>query len=190
MSTGIARSPTVVGGGEELATIGGGCFWCLEPIFSELRGVVRVEVGYSGGRTVNPTYEEVCTDTTGHAEVVQVTFNPNEISFKEILQIFFRVHDPTTLNRQGNDVGTQYRSVIFYRDDRQKQVAEEVIREVESAKVWDGPIVTEVKPFTAFYRAEEYHQRYYERNPHKPYCQMVIAPKLIKFRKRFYEKLK
>ncbi len=175
---------------EEVATLAGGCFWCLQPIFQELRGVDRVVVGYSGGHVPNPTYELVCTDTTGHAEAVQITFDPAVISFEELLRIFFSVHDPTTLNRQGNDVGTQYRSAIFYHTPAQKATAERVIHELEASEVWDHPVVTEVTPFTAFYRAEEYHQDYFRKNPDAGYCRAVVAPKLAKFRKRFHERLK
>ncbi len=174
----------------EVATLGGGCFWCLEPVYEELRGVERAESGYSGGTVPNPSYREVCTGTTGHAEVVQVTFDPEEVSFKEILQVFFAIHDPTTLNRQGADVGTQYRSAIFYHDEEQKEIAEEVIEEIEAEGIWDDPIVTEVTPFETFYKAEEYHQEYYKRNPQQSYCQFVIKPKVAKFRKEFVDKLK
>jgi peptide-methionine (S)-S-oxide reductase len=174
----------------EIATLGGGCFWCLEAIFNELRGVEKVVSGYSGGSVPDPTYSEVCSGTTGHAEAVQITFDPQIISFKELLQVFFTIHDPTTLNRQGADVGTQYRSVIFYHTAEQKSVAQEVIAELEKAKVWDAPIVTALMPFEAFYPAEEYHQEYYNRNPEQPYCRVVIEPKVVKFRKQFLAKLK
>jgi peptide-methionine (S)-S-oxide reductase len=174
----------------EVATLGGGCFWCTEAVFSELRGVAKVESGYSGGTVADPSYEQVCSGKTGHAEVVQVTFDPTKISFKEILQIFFTVHDPTTLNRQGGDVGTQYRSVIFYHNSSQKAAAEQAIKEIGAAKIWDAPIVTEVEPFKAFYKAESYHQEYFENNPRQPYCQTVIAPKVKKFREHYREKLK
>ncbi len=174
----------------EIATLGGGCFWCTEAVFDELKGVEHVESGYSGGTVPNPTYEQVCTGTTGHAEVVQITFDPKVISYKEILQIFFTVHDPTTLNRQGADVGTQYRSVIFYHDEEQKKVAEQVIKEIETAKIWDAPIVTELAPFEAFYMAEDYHQEYFKRNPYQGYCRVVIAPKVAKFREHYREQLK
>jgi peptide-methionine (S)-S-oxide reductase len=176
--------------GKEVATLGGGCFWCIETIFNELKGVEKALSGYSGGAVANPSYEEVCTGTTGHAEVVQVSFDPKEITFKEILDIFFSVHDPTTLNRQGPDVGTQYRSVIFYHDERQKEIAKEAIREIEAKKVWDDPIVTEVKPFKAFYLAEDYHQEYFKRNGGQPYCRLVVAPKVAKFRKAHFDRLK
>ena len=174
----------------EVATLGGGCFWCTEAVFSELSGVEKVESGYSGGSVPNPTYEQVCTGTTGHAEVVQVTFDPSVISFKEILQIFFTMHDPTTLNRQGADVGTQYRSVIFCHDEQQKEIADQVIKEVEASKIWDGHIVTGVEPFASFYKAEQHHQEYYRNNQYQPYCQIVIAPKVAKLRQHYRERLK
>ena len=174
----------------EVAILGGGCFWCMEAAFYEIRGIEKVESGYSGGTLAHPTYEQVCTGNTGHAEVVQITFDPDVISFKEILEIFFTVHDPTTLNQQGNDVGTQYRSVIFYHDGLQKLVAEQVIRELSSTKVWKKPIVTKVEPFRAFYKAEEYHDNYFKRHRMQPYCMLVIAPKIAKLRKHYYEKLK
>jgi peptide-methionine (S)-S-oxide reductase len=174
----------------EVATLGGGCFWCLEAVYEELRGVEKVESGYSGGPVPNPTYRQVCTGTTGHAEVVQVTFDPEAVSFKEILEVFFTIHDPTTLNRQGADVGPQYRSAIIYHDEEQRRVAEEVISELEAEGIWDAPIVTEVTPFEAFYVAEDYHQGYYRDNEYQPYCQVVIAPKVVKFRKQYLEKLK
>jgi peptide-methionine (S)-S-oxide reductase len=175
---------------KEVATLAGGCFWCLEAVFDELRGVEKVESGYSGGHAPNPTYRQVCAGTTGHAEVVQITFDPQVISFRELLQVFFTIHDPTTLNRQGADVGTQYRSAIFFHSPGQKKIAEEVIAEMTTAKVWDDPIVTEVTEFSEFYPAEEYHRDYYQRNPQQPYCQMVIAPKVAKSRKHFLAKLK
>ena len=174
----------------EVATLGGGCFWCTEAVFAQLRGVEKVEPGYSGGKLENPTYEDVCTDATGHAEVVQITYNPNVISFEELLNVFFTVHDPTTLNRQGNDVGTQYRSVIFYRDDKQRVIANQVIQEIGERKIWGKPIVTEVAPFTRFYPAEEYHRDYFKRNSGQGYCQFVIEPKVAKFRKHYVDKLK
>lgn len=175
---------------DEIATLGGGCFWCLEAIFGELRGVKNVVSGYSGGSVPNPSYQNVCTGTTGHAEVVQVTFDPRIISFKELLKVFFTIHDPTTLNRQGADMGTQYRSVIFYHTIEQEKVAREVIIELEAAKIWGAPIITELTPFTTFYPAEEYHQEYFRRNPDQMYCRAVIAPKLSKFRKQYFMKLK
>jgi peptide-methionine (S)-S-oxide reductase len=167
----------------EVITLGGGCFWCLEAVFDELAGVVSVESGYSGGPKPNPTYREVCSGTTGHAEVVQVTFDPQVVSLADILRVFFTIHDPTTLNRQGADVGTQYRSAIFYHTDEQKRVAQDVIREITEAKIWDRPIVTQVAPFSGFYIAEDYHQEYYQNNPNQGYCRVVIEPKVAKFRK-------
>lgn len=174
----------------ETATLGAGCFWCVEAVFDDLKGVESVESGYSGGHTENPTYQQVCSETTGHAEVVNVNFNPAEISFKEILQVFFTVHDPTTLNRQGNDVGSSYRSAIFYHDETQRQVAEETIKEVTAAGVYDRPIVTEVTAFDKFYVAENYHQEYFANNPNQPYCAAVVAPKVAKFRQKFVSRLK
>jgi len=176
--------------GKELATLGGGCFWCLEAVYLELKGVEQVVSGYSGGTVLNPSYYEVCEGTTGHAEVVQLTFDPQEISFRDILQVFFTIHDPTTLNRQGADVGTQYRSVIFYHTQEQKETAEEVIREFTADRIWDSPIVTEISPADIFYPAEDYHQDYFQQNMFQPYCQYVIVPKVIKLRKVFSEKLK
>jgi peptide-methionine (S)-S-oxide reductase len=174
----------------EVATLGGGCFWCVEAVFDMLRGVERVESGYSGGAGANPTYEEVCGGRTGHAEVVRVTFDPDQISFREILEVFFSAHDPTTLNRQGADVGTQYRSVIFYQDEEQRRVASEVAREIDEANIWDGRVVTELAPFESFYEAEPYHQEYFANNPGQGYCRAVVAPKVKKFRERFRDKLK
>jgi peptide-methionine (S)-S-oxide reductase len=182
-----AATPVV---GKEVATLGGGCFWCTEAVFTELRGVERVDSGYAGGTTPNPSYEQVCTGRTGHAEVVQVTFDPRTLSFHDLLVIFFTVHDPTTLNRQGADVGTQYRSVVFYHDAHQRATAEQVIRELEEKKLWHKKVVTELVPFTAFYPAEEYHRDYYARNPTGGYCQMVVAPKVAKFRSKFADRLK
>jgi len=176
--------------GTEIATLGGGCFWCLEPIFDNLKGVEDVVSGYSGGTVRNPTYRQVCNGDTGHAEVVQVTFDPAAISFREILEVFFTFHDPTTLNRQGNDIGTQYRSAIFYHTTEQQATARQVIDELNAARLWDKPIVTEVTPFEQFYPAEDYHQEYFERNGGQPYCQFVIAPKVAKFRKQYAERLK
>lgn len=176
--------------GKEIATLGGGCFWCLEAVFEQLKGVEKVESGYSGGAVVNPSYQQVSTGGTGHAEVVRLTFDPRAIAFKEILEVFFTIHDPTTLNRQGADVGPQYRSAIFYHSEEQKAIAEQVIQELGVAKLWDAPIVTEVTPFTAFYKAEDYHQEYFRRNPGQAYCRVVIAPKVAKFRQRYLEKLK
>lgn len=174
----------------ETATFGGGCFWCTEAVYLELKGVQSVKPGYSGGHVKNPSYKEVCTGTTGHAEVIQITFDADVISFSEILEVFFMTHDPTTLNRQGNDVGPQYRSVIFYHNEKQKEVAEKVIQLFSEEGVYDRPIVTTVEPFEAFYLAEDYHQNYYNRNKGQAYCQFVIAPKLEKFRKVFKEELK
>jgi peptide-methionine (S)-S-oxide reductase len=174
----------------EVATLGGGCFWCLEAVFDDLQGVTDVVSGYVGGHVANPTYEQVCNGTTGHAEVVQVTFDPRAISFRDVLGVFFSIHDPTTLNRQGNDVGTQYRSAIFYHSPEQERVAREVIRELEAQGVWDAPIVTEVVPIGEFYPAEAYHQEYFRRNPGQPYCQVVVAPKVAKFRRTHMERLK
>ncbi|MBV6395408.1 MAG: Peptide methionine sulfoxide reductase MsrA 2 [Anaerolineales bacterium] len=174
----------------QIATLAGGCFWCLEAVFDELNGVVSVESGYSGGRIDNPSYQAVCSGMTGHAEVVQVTFDASVVSYRDLLRIFFTVHDPTTLNRQGADVGTQYRSAIFYHDDEQKRVAEEVIREITAEKLWSQPIVTEVAEFATFYMAEDYHQEYFVNNPNQPYCMAVVAPKVVKFRKHFVERLK
>lgn len=175
---------------QELATLGGGCFWCLEAVYLELQGVQQVVSGYCGGTVPNPTYYQVCEGTTGHAEVVQLVFDPSIVSYKEILQVFFTIHDPTTLNRQGADVGTQYRSVIFYHSLEQRQIAEDTIKELNAAKLWDAPIVTEVTAFELWYPAEDYHQEYFWRNPYQPYCQYVVAPKVAKFRKYFLDKLK
>ncbi len=174
----------------ETATLGAGCFWCVEAVFDDLQGVESVESGYSGGHTENPTYKEVCSEMTGHAEVVQVKFNPEEISFKEILQVFFTVHDPTQLNRQGNDIGTSYRSAIFYHSDEQKHVAEETIREIEAEGIYDREIITELTPFDKFYIAENYHQEYFANNPNQPYCAAVVAPKVAKFRQKYVSRLK
>jgi len=174
----------------ETATLGAGCFWCVEAVFDDLKGVESVESGYSGGHAENPTYQQVCSETTGHAEVINVNFNAQEISFKEILQVFFAVHDPTTLNRQGNDVGSSYRSAIFYHDETQKQAAEEVIKEVEAEGVYDNAIVTELKAFDKFYIAENYHQEYFANNPNQPYCAAVVAPKVAKFRQKYVNRLK
>lgn len=175
---------------KEIATLGGGCFWCVETVFNNLQGVESAISGYSGGAAPNPSYKQVCSGTTGHAEVVQVTFDASVVSFRQILEVFFTIHDPTTLNRQGNDMGTQYRSAIFYHSPEQKATAEEVVREFTAAKMWGNPIVTEVTPFKAFYPAEDYHQRYFENNPDQPYCRMVVAPKVAKFRKHYMSRLK
>jgi peptide-methionine (S)-S-oxide reductase len=172
------------------ATLAGGCFWCLEAVFDELKGVVSVESGYSGGSVPNPSYQAVCTGMTGHAEAVQITFNPDELSYADLLRVFFSIHDPTTLNRQGADRGTQYRSAIFYHNEEQKRTAEEVMKEMEETKIWSRPFVTEVKPLESFYTAEGYHQEYYVNNRSQPYCRVVIDPKVAKFRKQFFERLK
>ena len=174
----------------QVATLAGGCFWCLEAVFEQLRGVTRVMSGYAGGHVPNPSYEAVCTGTTGHAEVTQVTFDPDQISYRELLGVFFVIHDPTTLDREGGDAGTQYRSAIYYHDDEQRRSAEELIRELEAEHVFDDAIVTKVEPLQAFYAAEEYHQEYYRRNPNQPYCRAVIAPKVAKLRSKYLEKLK
>lgn len=174
----------------QTATLAGGCFWCLEAVFDEVKGVEGVESGYTGGRSANPSYREVCNGDTGHAEVVQVHFDPNVVSYRDLLNVFFAIHDPTTMNRQGNDIGTQYRSAIFYHDDEQKKVAEELIKELNAQKIWDKPIVTEVSKLDKFYMAEDYHQEYFARNPYQPYCMAVVAPKVSKFRKHFLELLK
>lgn len=173
----------------ETATFGAGCFWCVEAVFQRLNGVVSVVSGYAGGEVRNPTYEEVCTGRTGHAEVCQITYDPTKITYEELLEVFWKSHDPTTLNRQGNDVGTQYRSVIFYHNEDQRQLAEKYKQELNLAHIYDNPIVTEVMPFTEFYPAENYHQNYYNQNMNKPYCSFVITPKLDKFRKVFSAKL-
>ena len=172
------------------ATLAGGCFWCLEAVYDDIKGVHGVESGYTGGFVDNPTYREVCNGDTGHAEVVQVHFDPNVVSYRDLLNVFFAIHDPTTLNRQGADVGTQYRSAIFYHDDEQKKVAEELIKDLNSQKIWDRPIVTQVEKLDKFYMAEDYHQEYFARNPYQPYCMAVVAPKVSKFRKHFLELLK
>ncbi len=174
----------------QTATLAGGCFWCLEAVYDQVKGVVSVESGYTGGKMPNPSYEDVCTGTTGHAETVQITFDPDVVSYRDLLKVFFGIHDPTTPNRQGADVGTQYRSAIFYHNDEQKKEAEQVIRELNEQHVWDAPIVTELKPFEKFYVAEGYHQEYYEHNRFQPYCMMVVAPKVAKFRKHYLELLK
>jgi peptide-methionine (S)-S-oxide reductase len=174
----------------ELATLAGGCFWCLEAVFEQLRGVHKVVSGYCGGKVDNPNYRQVCTGDTGHAEVVQVTFDPAVLSYADLLNVFFATHDPTTLNRQGADVGTQYRSAIFYHSPEQQAVAQERIKELNAAKIWDRPLVTEVVPLTTFYPAEDYHQGYYRGNPLQGYCQAVISPKVAKFRKQFADRLK
>lgn len=174
----------------ETAVLAGGCFWCLEAVYDDLKGVEHVENGYAGGTVPFPTYEQVCSETTDHAETVRITYNPDIVSFKELLQVFFTIHDPTTLNRQGADVGTQYRSVIFYNSPEQKATAEQVIAEITEAQIWDGPIVTEVEPLSEFFVAEDYHQKYFLSNPNQPYCRVVVAPKVAKFRKQYLERLK
>lgn len=174
----------------EVATLAGGCFWCLEAVYDQLKGIEDVVSGYSNGHVRNPSYQQVCTGMTGHAEVVQIKYNPQEVNFRDLLNIFFTIHDPTTLNRQGNDVGTQYRSAIFYHTPEQKATAEQVIAELNAAHVWDDPIVTEVAPIESFYPAEDYHQEYFARNPYQPYCRVVVAPKVAKFRKQYFEQLK
>jgi len=174
----------------QTATLAGGCFWCLEAVFDEIKGVESVESGYAGGNVPNPNYRDVCTGMTGHAEVVQVTFDPSVVSYRDLLNVFFGIHDPTTMNRQGADVGTQYRSAIFYHNDEQKATAEQLIKELNDQHIWDRPIVTEVARFDKFYVAEGYHQEYYANNPYQPYCMAVVAPKVAKFRKHFMEMLK
>lgn len=175
---------------QDLATLGGGCFWCLEAVFDQLKGVSKVESGYTGGQSVNPTYKQVCGGDTGHAEVVQITFDPAVISFADLLDVFFATHDPTTLNRQGADVGTQYRSAIFYHTPEQKQTAEQKVAEWNAAGHWGRPIVTETTPLPTFYPAEDYHQGYFRGNPEQGYCQMVVAPKVAKVRQKFAARLK
>ena len=174
----------------EVATLGGGCFWCLEAVFERVEGVVEVVSGYAGGKRANPTYEQVCSGATGHAEVVQVSFDPAAIGFGDVLEIFLAIHDPTTPNRQGADVGTQYRSAIFYADEGQREIAEATLRALDDEGVYDAPIVTEVAPLDAFWPAEAYHREYFRRNPAQPYCQVVVAPKVAKFRKRFAHRLR
>lgn len=186
----MAEDPIVDQPRWEVATLAGGCFWCLEAVFDDLEGVRDVVSGYAGGTVPHPSYEEVCAGTTGHAEVVQITFDPTVISFRELLEVFFTIHDPTTLNRQGPDVGTQYRSAIFYHTPEQKATAEQLIAELDASGAWGAPIVTQIAPFTAFYPAEEYHQEYFRRNPNQPYCVMVVAPKVAEARKRYRARLK
>jgi peptide-methionine (S)-S-oxide reductase len=175
---------------DQLATLGGGCFWCLEAVFLGLRGVKRVVSGYAGGHVADPTYEQVCGGQTGHAEVAQVTFDPAEISYEDLLKVFFAIHDPTTRDRQGHDVGSQYRSIIFSHDGAQHAIATQVITEITAARLWPAPIVTELKPLETFWPAEDYHQNYFARNPAQGYCQAVVAPKVAKFRKSFADRLK
>jgi peptide-methionine (S)-S-oxide reductase len=188
--TARAIPPTEIPAGKEVATLGGGCFWCLEAVYDDLAGVESVESGYMGGRTQAPTYEEVCGGDSGHAEVVRVTFDPAQISYRDILDVFFVIHDPTTRNRQGNDVGTQYRSAIFYHSPEQQRIAVETIAHLEAEGVYDDAIVTEVAPATDFWMGERYHQEYFKNNPYQPYCMWVVAPKVQKFRKRFLAKVK
>ncbi len=174
----------------ETATLAGGCFWCLEAVYRELRGVERVVSGYIGGTTPNPSYQQVCAGTTGHAEVVQITYDPRVVSYEDLLNVFFTIHDPTTLNRQGADVGTQYRSAVFYHTPAQRDAAEQTIARLTGEGVWDAPVVTEVVPAAVFYPAEDYHQQYFEQNPSQPYCRAVVAPKVAKFRGKFFAQLK
>jgi peptide-methionine (S)-S-oxide reductase len=175
---------------KQVVTLGGGCFWCLDAVFTGVRGVEKIVSGYSGGTVPSPSYDDVCTGATGHAEVVQITFDPSVVSLRELLNVFFTLHDPTTKDRQGNDVGTQYRSVIFYADDEQRRVAEQVKKEIDDSGVWDAKAVTEIAPFKAFYPAEDYHQDYYRKNPIQPYCLFVIRPKVSKLRKSYLQMLK
>ena len=174
----------------DTAVLGGGCFWCLEAVYRQMEGVLSAESGYMGGRTPNPTYHDVCGGATGYIEVVKVTFDPAVTSYRDILEVFFTIHDPTTRDRQGNDAGTQYRSVIFFETDEQRSIAEQTIRDIDAARIWDNPIVTEVRPASTFYRAEEYHQEYFRNNPQQPYCAFVVAPKVRKFREKFASKLR
>ncbi|MFT3790246.1 MAG: peptide-methionine (S)-S-oxide reductase MsrA [Rudaea sp.] len=185
-----ATTPAATPAASETITLGGGCFWCLEAVFTELKGVTKVESGYAGGHVANPTYAQVSDGDTGHAEVVQITFDPGVVTLDTILRAYFTIHDPTTLNRQGNDVGTQYRSIAFYRNDAQKAAIEKAIRETADSHEWNGAIVTEVQPFTVFYKAENYHQEYFKLHGEQPYCQLVVAPKVAKFRKKFHDFLK
>ncbi len=173
-----------------LATFGAGCFWCVEAVFQRLEGVEKVVSGYSGGHLPHPTYEQVCMGNTGHAEACQITYNPDQVSYEQLLEVFWKTHDPTTRNRQGNDIGPQYRSVVFYHDERQRQLAETYKARLEEARIWDHPIVTEIVPFTEFWPAEQYHENYYERNPNQGYCRLVITPKVEKFTKIFKDRLK
>lgn len=172
----------------EMATLAGGCFWCLEAVYDDLRGVTRVVSGYAGGHVPDPDYKSVCSGATGHAEVVQITYDPDVVSFRDLLNVFFTIHDPTTLNRQGADIGTQYRSAIFYHNSEQKHIAEQAIKDV--ASIWDDPIVTQLEPLETFYPAEDYHQKYFQNNPNQGYCRVVVAPKVAKFRKMYMERLK
>ena len=174
----------------ETAILAGGCFWCLEGVYQEMEGVRSVESGYTGGHVANPSYEQVCSGTTGHAEAVRIAFDPEITSYRRILEVFFAIHDPTTLNRQGNDAGTQYRSAIYYLDDRQREIAQELIRELTAEKVWSNPIVTELQPAATFYKAEDYHQNYFRSHPQQPYCAYVVAPKVRKFREKFARQMR
>jgi len=174
----------------EIATLGGGCFWCLEAVYGEMDGVLSVESGYMGGNVDNPTYQAVCNGKTGHVEVVQLTFDPDVSSYRQILEVFFAIHDPTSFDRQGNDTGPQYRSVIFYHNDQQRDTAEEMIQELNAGGIWNAPIVTELRPASTFYKGEDYHQEYFRKNPNQPYCALVVTPKVAKFRKRFSAKLR
>jgi peptide-methionine (S)-S-oxide reductase len=174
----------------EMATLAGGCFWCLEAVYQQLKGVEKVVSGYAGGHVPNPTYKQVCTGTTGHAEVVQIAYNPEVVTYRDLLDVFFTIHDPTTLNRQGADVGTQYRSAIFYHTPKQQQIAERTIKELEAEQVWDDPIVTEIAPLDTFYPAEDYHQNYFINNPDQGYCRVVVAPKVARFRQKYLDRLK
>jgi len=187
--TPVSGPPTTLAG-REVAILGGGCFWCLEAVYDQLTGVDAVESGYINGKAVNPAYRDVCEGTTGHAEVVRITFDPSRLSFRDLLEVFFAIHDPTTLNRQGNDSGTQYRSGIFFTTPEQEHVAKEVIRNLEDAKLWKNPIVTEVTAAQTFYVAEDYHQEYFENNPNQPYCQVVVGPKVRKFFDKFGDRAK
>jgi peptide-methionine (S)-S-oxide reductase len=186
----LAPTPSSEAQPTEIATLAGGCFWCLEAVYEQLRGVVSVTSGYSGGQIPSPTYEQVSRGSTGHAEVVQIAFDPGEITYQDLLEVFFTIHDPTTLNRQGADVGTQYRSAIFYHSEQQRSVAEKIIERTRAEGLWSQPIVTEVEPFEAFYPAEDYHQEYYRRNMAQPYCRVVIAPKVARFRREYLSKLR
>jgi len=177
-------------GPREVATLAGGCFWCLEAVFDQLKGVLSVQSGYMGGHARAPTYEEVCSGETGHAEVVRIAFDPDTVSYRELLEVFFTIHDPTTPDRQGNDVGTQYRSAVFYHSPEQQAIAQEVMKNLGTAGLWSSPLVTQVVPAGEFYEAEDYHQEYFARNPHQPYCQFVVQPKVAKFRKHFLGRLK
>lgn len=189
-ATAAGAAPAKTDAAADTVTLGGGCFWCLEAVFTELKGVTKVESGYAGGHVANPTYAQVSDGNTGHAEVVQISFDPNVVTLDTILRAYFTIHDPTTLNRQGNDVGPQYRSVAFYRNDAQKAAIEKAIKETADSHEWSGTIVTEVVPFTVFYKAENYHQEYFKLHGEQPYCQLVVAPKVAKFRKKFHDLLK